>query len=468
MEIIESIIFLLAIGLLLMLVTVKKIKKRYLVISQVITIILGILYLIYGAILWQLYPLYLAIFLMTFLVLLTLFSADLVHRFRKTRTVFFMFLILLIIISVGLKYAFPIYEIPSPTGLYSIGTESFVLVDETREELYGSEDKRKIKIQIWYPTEETQAYALVPWLEDGQIVARGLAKDTGLPYFVLDHTALIMSNSYDEAPISHSLEQYPVVVISHGWRGFRNIHTDLAEELASSGYIVISIDHTYGSVATVFSDDDIAFVNLDALPSSTDKTEFLVYANTLVNTYAGDIVQTLDYLEKVNLGEVKSQFEGKLDLTSIGLMGHSTGGGANVAVALSDTRIKAIFGMDAWVEPIYTDEIDKGLDIPAVFLRSESWETGINNVNLMSLVNSNIENIQLFQIEGTTHYDFSMAYMYSPLTKPLGMTGELNGDEIVEILTNMMTDFFNQTLKETSTFDPIIIETPWTEVIEVN
>jgi hypothetical protein len=276
-----------------------------------------------------------------------------------------------------------------------------------------------------------------------------------------------MSNSYQDAPISESSNDYPIIVISHGWRGFKNLHTDLAEEFASIGYIVISIDHTYGSVATVFSEEEIAYLNLDALPNRDETTDFLLYANTLVNTYAGDITLTLNELEKMNSGVISSQFDGKLDLNNIGLLGHSTGGGAGTAVAINDDRIKALFGMDSWVEPIDDLEIGKGLDIPTVFLRSESWIDGLNNTNLMTLVEDNISNTRLYNIYGTTHYDFSMAYMYSPLTKNLGMTGELDGEYLVSIFKSMMTDFFDQTLKVDNNVGLIIIEDNWQEVVKI-
>ncbi|MBU1019921.1 MAG: hypothetical protein KJ847_01795, partial [Firmicutes bacterium] len=269
------------------------------------------------------------------------------------------------------------------------------------------------------------------------------------------------------APINETYSEYPIVVISHGWRGFKNLHTDLAEELASLGYIVVGIDHTYGSVATVFSDDEIAYLNLDALPDRETTSNFLEYANTLVNTYAGDITLTLNELEKMNTGEVLSRFEGKLDLENIGLLGHSTGGGAGAAVAINDDRVKALFGMDSWVEPISDTEIAIGLDIPAIFLRSESWDTGPNNVNLMRLVMQNIDNTRLYQIKGTTHYDFSMAYMYSPLTKNLGMTGELEGDYLVSIFKSMIREFFDQTLKVDNNVGLIEISNPWDELLKL-
>ena len=467
MQIIESIIFLLTIITLVLWVFNKSIRKQYLMILIGLSFLSLILHFVLEDTRWQLYPLYIAGILLIGIAILSLFEIIGFQNKRVFRVIILVLSGLLVIISGISNFVFPMYEIPLPSGDFLIGTESFVLIDENREEFYGEGGQRKIKIQFWYPAESTDGYDLVPWLEDGKVVAQSLATDTGLPSFVLNHTSQIMSNSYREAPINETYSEYPIVVISHGWRGFKNLHTDLAEELASLGYIVVGIDHTYGSVATVFSDDEIAYLNLDALPDRETTSNFLEYANTLVNTYAGDITLTLNELEKMNTGEVLSRFEGKLDLENIGLLGHSTGGGAGAAVAINDDRVKALFGMDSWVEPISDTEIAIGLDIPAIFLRSESWDTGPNNVNLMRLVMQNIDNTRLYQIKGTTHYDFSMAYMYSPLTKNLGMTGELEGDYLVSIFKSMIREFFDQTLKVDNNVGLIEISNPWDELLKL-
>lgn len=467
MTIINILLILLILITMVFLMKHKSVKKQYMIIVTGITFLAFVLHLILEGFRWQLYPLYLAVVISFGLSLFFIFNDKKFNSKGALRTVILIFSGVLAVLTGLLNFVFPVYEIPIPSGDLSIGTESFVLVDNNREEIYGEEGQRRIKIQLWYPAESTEGYDLVPWIEDGRVVTRSLAKDTGLPAFVLDHTTHIQSNSYNEAPISESASDYPIVVISHGWRGFKNLHTDLAEELASIGYIVVSIDHTYGSVATVFGEDDIAYLNLDALPDRDETSDFLGNANALVNTYAGDITLVLDELEKMNSGIVASRYEGKLDLDNIGLLGHSTGGGAGVAVAINDSRIKALFGMDSWVEPIADTEIEKGLDIPTVFLRSATWSTGENNVNLNLLVDENISNTRLYQITGTTHYDFSMAYMYSPLTRNLGMTGKLDGDYLVSIFKSMMTDFFDQTLKVDNNVGLIIIEDPWDEVMKL-
>ena len=407
-------------------------------------------------------------FLSSFLVLSFVLQFEAFQNKKYLRRLTFVISIVLIIVSGISTLIFPVYDIPVPSGEYSIGTESFVLIDTQREEYYGDDENRRIKIQVWYPAESTEGYELVPWIEDGKLVSQALAKDSGLPSFALNHTELIMSNAYKGAPVSSDFETYPVVVVSHGWTGFRNLHTDLAEELASQGYIVVGIDHTYGSEATVFSEDDVSYLNHEALPDSDTTPNFLVYGNTLVNTYAGDITFTINQLELMNSGDIASIFGGKFDLTNIGLLGHSTGGGAGVEVAINDERIKAIVGMDAWVEPVSEDSISKGLLVPSMFLRSGTWETGVNNINLNSLVERNSDLTRFYQFEGTTHYDFSMVYMYSPLTKYIGLTGEVEGNHLVSIFGNLITSFFDENLKNDENVQMDDIDDLWEEVTEID
>ncbi|PKK99740.1 MAG: hypothetical protein CVV57_01430 [Tenericutes bacterium HGW-Tenericutes-2] len=461
MIIVELILYSLVLAMFGILLSKRIIKKELLYILLSIVVLALLIHWIFFSVRWQLYIFYLVYLSLGIIVYL---NRILNINFKiLLKRIIISLLSIFIIIFCAVLFVFPMYEIPKPTGDYLIGTESFIIVDENRNEIYTEylNDYRRIKIQLWYPADTTDGYDQVPWLEDGLIVARGLSKDIGLPLFVLDNTAYIMSNSYHQAPISNSLDSYPIVIISHGWRGFRNLHTDFAEELASLGYIVIGIDHTYGSVATVFDSNDIAYLNSDALPNRESTPDFLVYANRLVSTYAADIQTTIHYLEDLN-ENTTSQFNNKLDLTKIGLLGHSTGGGADVMVALNDDRIDSVLGMDAWVEPIDLEDIEKGLSIPSLFIRSETWETGINNISLNILIENSSVTSLLYQIDGTTHFDFTMVYMYSPLTPYIGFSGSIDSDYLTSILKEMMTTFFNQTLKNES--NSVIDPDLWDEV----
>jgi pimeloyl-ACP methyl ester carboxylesterase len=400
---------------------------------------------------WQLYPLYLVIiiyFILSILQFARILSVSKLNAHKRIKGLVIGIMILFLIVSIISAFVFPVYKMSIPKGKYKIGTVSFDVTDENRKAIYSDnlQNNRKIKIQIWYPAEDTKGFKQVPWLQDGDAVAKGVSRMMGIPNFVLSHTSLVMSNSYANAPISKEKEKYPLVIISHGWTGFRNLHTDVAELLASEGYMVVAIDHTYGSAVTVFNDGEVAYVNSEALPNREVTPNFLEYANTLVNTYAGDIKLTLDTLEKFNLGDKDSMFKDKIDLTNIGLLGHSTGGGAAVTEALHDKRIKALVGMDAWVEPIKEKDIDVGLTIPSLFLRSEQWEKEVNNKNLFSLVDTSKAPKELYQINGINHLDFTMVYMYSPLSKYFKITGKLDGRVAAEIQHEFILDFFEKYL----------------------
>ncbi|MGE4571341.1 MAG: alpha/beta hydrolase family protein [Candidatus Izemoplasmatales bacterium] len=429
----------------------------------ILTVILYTGYTLIYEIRWQLIILYILVTLMMVVVFIKMLKNIILRPIISKLLV--IVLVFLTMASMTALLVFPLYEIPKPTGPYSIGTQSMIIEDLDRIDLYGenSTEYRRFKIQFWYPAESTETYQRAPWLEDGKTIARGLSKDLGFPFFLLDHTALIESNSYEKAPISTDFIDYPVLIISHGWRGFRNLHTDFAEELASYGFIVIAIDHTYGSVATVF-DDEVIYLNPKALPDREDTTDFILYANQLVDTYAGDIKATIDYLENLNQDQT-SIFYQKLDLSALGHMGHSTGGGAGVSLALEDSRIKSLIGLDAWVEPIESSKIDLGLSIPSLFLRSEMWEIGLNNLHLMSLKNQSQYVPSIYQINGTTHYDFAMVYMYSPLTKLIGFRGDLDKNYLNQMLKTMIVHFFKENLINDS--NPPLNYLQWDEVEEI-
>jgi pimeloyl-ACP methyl ester carboxylesterase len=465
MAIFEILLVTVSLLLLVLLISKIQVKKQVLLIIISATVLIFILHFIFNVSRWQFYPIYISVPII--LGLLYIRKIKQIGSRKLYLVTVNTFLTILIVVSLISVLAFPMYEIPVPSGDYLIGTTSFVIEDPSREELYSDEEYRRFKIQLWYPAETVEGKELAPWLEGGNILSRALAKDNFLPGFALDHTVHISSNSYYDAPINETFEDYPIVVISHGWRGFRTLHTDFAEELASIGYIVVSIDHTYGSVATVFDDDDYAYLNLDALPPREENPDFLDDAYQLVDTYAEDIINTLDFLEELNV-DSNSLFYEHLNVDKIGLLGHSTGGGAGVNVALRDDRVKAVFGLDSWVEPNGLTNLSEGLSVPSEFLRSGSWETGENNQYLYTVIENSTYPSKLYQIDGTTHYDFAMVYMYSPLTKYIGFTGSVESEELTLILKDVISDFFDHTLNESDAIqiDPSIYEEVREVIIE--
>ena len=74
---------------------------------------------------------------------------------------------------------------------------------------------------------------------------------TGVPPGAL---STVRTNAVSDAPPAGHSRSLPVIVLSPGFIHPRSVLTGLAEDLASHGFVVAGVDHTYESVATAFPD----------------------------------------------------------------------------------------------------------------------------------------------------------------------------------------------------------------------
>jgi Predicted dienelactone hydrolase len=81
-----------------------------------------------------------------------------------------------------------------------------------------------------------------------QLTGRGI---TGVPP---DALSTVRTNAVSDATPAGRQRAHPLVVLSPGFTNSRSTLTALAEDLASHGYVVAGIDHTYESFATAFPD----------------------------------------------------------------------------------------------------------------------------------------------------------------------------------------------------------------------
>ncbi len=103
-----------------------------------------------------------------------------------------------------------------------------------------------------------------------------------LPPFFLDHLALVKLPAYKDLKVAPSGKRYPIILFSHGWNGFNAQNTSQALQLASHGFVVVTVQHPYGAVVTVFNDGTIAKNNPAALPMDAPDEEYDVAADKLV------------------------------------------------------------------------------------------------------------------------------------------------------------------------------------------
>ncbi|WP_233277593.1 alpha/beta hydrolase family protein [Paenibacillus durus] len=249
--------------------------------------------------------------------------------------------------------------LPKPDGPDAVGTVTFDWTDGNREEKLTDDpgDKRELVVQVWYPAEKTSSPPQFLFPQDPQIFHNyisAFAEGFHLPAFVLDYWKYTRSHSFQDAPVLSSAQPYPLVIINHGMGTSRMLHASQAEHLASHGYIVAAIDHTYSTTATAFSDGHITgFTTELSAEDVYDK------ARAVGDIWTQDVEFVISQLEALNAGRMETDFKDKVDLNHVGIMGHSFGGATAYNAAYTIAKIKAGINMDGTLIELDHDQMNK-------------------------------------------------------------------------------------------------------------
>ncbi|MFH1737862.1 MAG: hypothetical protein ABIH23_02555 [bacterium] len=272
-------------------------------------------------------------------------------------------------------------RLPQTTGPYEIGTVLVRLIDESRGEARTSDDpndKRELMVQIWYPADvpESQSPGLV--CPDFEAVRSFF--EAGLPVGsrFWDCMEAFLGNAVWDAPVLNKGLLYPVLIFSHGSTAFRWQNVSLFEELASHGYVIASIDHTYSAIAVHFPDGRV-------IPSrGAGQLAVLVQ----------DVRFVLDQLGAMDWGHDFDSLNEVLDFERVGVFGMSHGGTVTTLTMQDDARFKAGVVLDMSLGA-------SKLDQPVMFLHDGISPGG----RLESALGGGGYDCK---IRGTAHHDFSV------------------------------------------------------------
>jgi dienelactone hydrolase len=251
----------------------------------------------------------------------------------------------------------PTPYLPEPTGPYPVGTASVWLTDTSRPDPWVSGvNARELMVSLWYPAVPTagrRARYMTPAESGLQLTSRGI---TGIP---LDTLSRVGTNAVSDAGPAGRQHSLPLVVLSPGFTNSRSTLTALAEDLASHGYVVAGIDHTYESHATAFPDGRVTTCLAREAPRRDRKEE-------IAAGRAADVCFVLDELTGAHPPWPGARL---IDPSRVAMAGHSAGGAAAIAAMLADSRIRAGIDMDGSTAAPIPDE---GLARPFLFLGKQS------------------------------------------------------------------------------------------------
>jgi dienelactone hydrolase len=253
----------------------------------------------------------------------------------------------------------PALYLPEPTGPHPVGTVSLSLTDVSRPDPWAAGViARELMVSVWYPARSSDgrtAGYMTPAESELQLTSRGV---TGVPPDALSTTR---TNAVSGAPPISRGPALPFVVLSPGFTNARSALTALAEDLASHGYVVAAIDHTYESFATAFPDGRVTTCLAREARGKDDG-----FKEKLVAGRAADVSFVLGELTGTHPAW---EGAGVIDPSRVAMAGHSAGGAATIAAMLADSRIRAGIDMDGATAATIPDH---GLSRPFLFLGKQS------------------------------------------------------------------------------------------------
>ncbi|HWO68608.1 MAG TPA: lipase [Umezawaea sp.] len=275
-------------------------------------------------------------------------------------------------------------DLPALSGHHPVGTTELHLVDRNRSDPWVAGTSREVMATVTYPS--TGSGDRAPWMTPG--IADAVDAITSGPYFFdvprgsVDWGS-VRRHARSAAPVDRGHGDWPVVLFSPGFGSARELNAGLTDDLASRGYVVVSLSHTHESAAVEFPGGRVEYglVGDEDLPGR----------KTAIDARVADTRFVLDELARLDRGDnpdaerdpLPRGLVGALDLSRVGMFGHSYGGYTAGETMVQDRRIDAGVNVDGamghgrGVDPYLPGEVVKrGLDRPFLLVGGDFVDPG--------------------------------------------------------------------------------------------
>jgi len=353
--------------------------------------------------------------------------------------------------------------LPTPTGPFAVGRALYDWADDqtldTLAPVPGT--KRELLVWIWYPSAAEQSVAMDDYVPAQMRAAVEGASGPLISKFLTRDLSKVHAHSIRNSDVSPQQRSYPVVIMRAGaslevWN-----YSTLAEDLASHGYVVVGFDAPYRTFVVGFPDGRVMRRTPENNPELCEGQEQAQQArcvNRVLTAWTADIAFVLDRLERLNTSDASGKFKGRLDMTRVGVFGHSFGGATAAQFCHDDSRCKA--GIDVDGQP-FGSVIQAGLHQPFMFLLSDH---GDSSDPVSRQIGANIQSIYdrlppdgrlRVEIRGANHFLFSddgallKSHIVLRTLRALGVVG-IDGRRQLAVTVYCVHRFFDAYLKGTS------------------
>ena len=353
--------------------------------------------------------------------------------------------------------------LPALTGPFAVGRALYDWADDktldTLAPVPGT--KRELLVWIWYPSAAGQATAIDDYLPAPSRAAVERARGPLISKFLTRDLSKVHVHSIRNSDVSPQQRSYPVVIMRAGASAEVWNYSTLAEDLASHGYVVVGFDAPYRSGVVVFPDGRVIRRTPENNPElclGMTGQEQDRCVNKLLTAWTADIAFVLDRLERLNSSDSSGRFTGRLDMTRVGVFGHSFGGATAAQFCHDDSRCKA--GVDVDGAP-HGSVIQTGIDRPFMFLLSDHGrESDPESRQILAYIQSIYDRLPpggrlRIVIRGANHFLFSddgallKSAIVLRMLRALGVVG-IAGRRQLAVTVYCVHSFFDAYLKGTS------------------
>ncbi len=351
--------------------------------------------------------------------------------------------LLFLALAGALAVLFPLLRLPMPSGPYAVGTTNLHFVDRQRPETFtpAPNDCRELFVQVWYPAETPAGTKPVSYCENAREISRALTGPTPFPSFLFDHLGLVRSHSFRDAEMARGDERFPIAIFSHAYWGSVSQCTALMEELASHGYVAVSVGHPYETPYLIQADGHIK-----AFDPRNDQFRLRGIERTAAYRVEQRLTQTRDRDQLEALMREISRLRPKT-VESVRIWARDISSTIDVleTMNLDDVRCKAGVNMDGLQ---LGDMLDRDMSRPFLFMHHDNVGAVNRTPNRVFFDRARAP-AYLMTIEETGHLSFSDISFYgrASIFRLMSPVGEIDGRRCHRIVCDYVLAFLDKYLR---------------------
>jgi len=230
----------------------------------------------------------------------------------------------------------------------------------------------------------------------------------------------------------------------------------MVEDLASHGYVVVTIDHLHDSYAVELPDGQLVTVAVPPFTKATEASQTIKE----IDSRAADVSFILDQLAVINRGgnpghgrqSLPRGLPGSLDLHRTGMFGHSDGGSTTAHVLHTDPRVLAGVNTDG---TLWTPQARAGSSRPLLLFGRQDLDPCEAKTWAAFWKNQHGPKLEL-KLRGATHdtfKDFAVLvpqvdrFLHRPRSAVIQGVGTINGDRAIAIQRTYLKAWFDTYLR---------------------